>query len=283
MKRLVVTGDDFGLAEPVNEGIVESHLRGILTTASLMVSGAAANDAVERAKAVPSLHVGLHIVVVEGRPILPAAAVPDLVDANGEFSTALVRSGFSYFLLPRVRKQLEMEIRAQFESFRRTGLAMDHVNSHNHMHVHPTVLSLILKAGRDYGLKSVRLPFEPPIRSWRASGGSLFGKLAWSLFLTPWTGLMKSRLRTAGLRSNDYIFGMSDSGAMTTDRVLRFFRHLPPGSTEIYFHPATRRCAEIDRTMPDYQHEAEFAALTSSEVREDLHRRGIQRIAFSDL
>ena len=104
MKKLVVTGDDFGLAEPVNEAIVEAHRRGILTAASLMVGAGAAHDAVRRARGVPSLRVGLHLVVVEGRPVLPPEQVPDLVDKDGWFSRHLVRSGFRYYFNPSVRR-----------------------------------------------------------------------------------------------------------------------------------------------------------------------------------
>jgi len=89
MRKLIVTGDDFGLAVPVNEAIEEAHRRGILTTASLMVGAGAAADAVERARQLPTLRVGLHLVLVEGRPVLPPREIPDLVDGRGEFSTRL--------------------------------------------------------------------------------------------------------------------------------------------------------------------------------------------------
>lgn len=283
MKRIIITGDDFGLAAPVNEAIAEAHRSGILTAASLMVGAGAAPEAVELARNMPSLRVGMHLVLVEGKPVLLPADVPDLVNERGEFSTHLVRSGFNFFFRPGIRRQLEAEIRAQFEAFLKTGLPLDHVNTHNHMHVHPTILGLILKVGREYGLPAVRLPYEPPLRSWRASGRSLFGKIAAWAFLSPWMGLMKIRLRKARVRFNDFVFGMADSGAMTAELVLRFLRHLPAGVTEIYFHPATRRCPEIDRNMPDYQHEEEFKALTSKSVIEALSKAGAQRIAFSDL
>jgi hopanoid biosynthesis associated protein HpnK len=178
---------------------------------------------------------------------------------------------------------LEKEIRAQFEAFRQTGIPMDHVNAHNHMHVHPTILSLIIKVGREYGLKSVRVPFEPPLRSWRATGRSLAGKLGWAVFLAPWMNLMRLRLRAAGLNSNDCVFGMADSGDMRADLVIRFLEQIPEGVTEMYFHPATRRCPEIDRTMPTYRHEAEFAALISPDVMRAVQNGGIERIAFSDI
>jgi hopanoid biosynthesis associated protein HpnK len=283
MKKLIVTGDDFGLAEPVNEAIVEAHRRGILTTASLMVGAGSATDAVARARSVPSLKVGLHLVVVEGRPILAPNAVPNLVDRNGEFSRHLVRSGFKFFFRPAVRRQLEAEITAQFEAFRRTGFVLDHVNAHNHMHLHPTILTLMIKVGRRYGLRSIRFPYEPPLRSWRASHEGLGSKIGWWLFLGPWLQLMKKRLRRAGVQINDYLFGMASSGQMTLDRVMALLQQIPPGITEMYFHPATRRCPEIDRTMPDYKHEEEFRALTHPSVLDALKRCGIECVAFGDL
>jgi chitin disaccharide deacetylase len=283
LKKIIVTGDDFGLALPVNEAIVEAHRNGILTAASLMVGGEFCNDAVERARQAPSLKVGLHVTLVEGTPVLSAHNVPDLVDRDGAFSTHLARSGFKFFFLPGIRKQLETEIRAQFEAFQKTGFSLDHVNAHNHMHLHPTILGLIIKVGRDYGLKAVRIPKEPPVLSWRASGHSLAGRLISSVFLSPWMALMKYTLRKAGIQYNDYLFGMTDGGSMTTDLILRFVDNLPEGVTEFCFHPATRRSIEIDKTMPQYRHEGEFTALTSSSVQQALEARGIQRIAFSDL
>ncbi len=283
MKKLIVTGDDFGLAEPVNEAIVEAHRHGILTTASLMVGADAAGDAVGRARSCPTLRVGLHLVVVEGRPILPPEKIPDLVDRNGRFSERLVLSGFRYYFRPSVRKQLEDEIRAQYEAFRETGLALDHVNAHNHMHLHPTILSSLIEIGKDYGIQSVRFPYEPPVRSWRASRRSLGTKLAWWVFLAPWLMLMKTRMHRAGVQINDYLFGMADTGRMTPQLVVAMLREVPTGITEMYFHPASRRCPEIDRTMPEYQHEEEFKALTSSTVIDALKENRIDRCAFSDL
>ena len=283
MKRLIVTGDDFGLAEPVNEAIEEAHVNGILTTASLMVGAPASRDAVARAKRIPSLRVGLHLVLVEGKPVLPSASIPALVDKNGEFSTRLAEAGFRFFLLPGVRRQLEAVIRAQFQAYRTTGLPLDHANGHNHMHLHPTVLSLVLKVGREFGLAAVRVPYEPPLRSWRMSRRFLVSRLAASLSLTPWTGLMRTRLRRQKLRCNDFVFGMFDTGAMTTEQTLRVIGRLPDGVTEIYFHPATRRCPEIDRAMPEYRHEQELAALTSPLVKEALQAANIERISFGDL
>ncbi len=283
MKRVIITGDDFGLAVPVNEAIAEAHRRGILTAASLMVAAPASGDAVMRAQRLPSLRVGLHLVLVEGKPILPIAQVSTLVDARGDFSRHLVRAGFRFFFRPGVRRQLEAEIRAQFESFRKTGLELDHVNAHNHMHLHPTVLDLMIKVGVDYGMRAVRIPFEPPLLSWRATRKGLVRKVTAAVLLSPWTGRMKARLLRAGLHTNDRVFGKNDSGGMTAGLVCKFLRHLPDGVTEIYFHPAIRTCREIASCMPGYRHEEEFRALTDPALQDAFRRAGAERIAYADL
>ena len=109
MKGLIVTADDFGAAEEVNDAVEQAHREGILTAASLMVSAPAAGDAVARAREMPRLRVGLHLVLVEGRPTLPPSSVPDLVDADGMFRADMTSAAIRMFFLPRVRRQLEAE------------------------------------------------------------------------------------------------------------------------------------------------------------------------------
>lgn len=283
LKRLIVTGDDFGLSLPVNEAIEIAHTQGILTTTCLMVGAPEAANAIERARRLPGLGVGLHIVVVRGRPVLPPAAVPDLVDGDGGFDTDLVRAGFRFFFLPRVRTQLAAEIRAQFEAFRDSGLVLDHVNAHNHMHLHPTVLGLILKIGGAYGLRAVRLPFEPLVRAGGRWGGGILPRLIRRSFLVPWVALMKWRLRSAGIRCNDYVFGIHDCGRMDRDRLLAVLGRLPDGVSEVFCHPAARPWRDVDPTAERYRFEDEFNALIDPDVRAAVARSGAQLIAFRDL
>ena len=283
MRRLIITGDDFGLAVPVNEAIEEAHRNGILTTASLMVGAAHAADAIERAKRLPMLKVGLHLVLVEGRPVLSPVEIPDLVDERGAFSTRFLQAGLKFFFYPGIARQLEAETRAQFQAFTRTGLVLDHVNAHNHMHLHPTVLNIILKVGQDFGLRSIRLPYEPLLPSLRVCRDAWAVRVMTWAMLWPWTRLVKLRVKSAGMECNDFVFGLHDSGHLTSDLFDRLIRCLPAGVTEIYCHPATRRCPEIDETMGDYENEAEFKALLNPDIREALMRHGVQRLTFSQL
>lgn len=264
----------------VNEAIELAHRSGILSTASLMVGGRAVDDAISRARRMPTLRVGLHIVLVDGEPVLDPRKVPALVDASGAFSTQLVRSGFNFYFNAAARQQLQAEIRAQFEAFRATGLALDHVNGHNHMHIHPTVLAAIIAVGRDFGIASLRVPYEPLVPSWRANHTDFGGRFGNSVVLAPMLAFMRARVRAAGLFCNDYVFGVTDSGHMTKDRVAAFLRELPDGVTEMYMHPATSRWPG----MPSYsQCEDELAALVDPQIAQFVRTSEIVAATYSEL
>lgn len=264
MRRVTFSADDFGLSVAVNEAIERAHRDGILDAASLMVAAPAAADAVRRAKALPSLRVGLHLVVIEGPAVLPPADIPDLVDAAGQFPSDQLGLGIRYFFRPRIRRQLAAEIRAQFQAFAATGLTLDHANAHKHMHLHPTVGRMLLDIGRAFGLPAIRVPSEPPAVMARCGTPVGLGDRA----LYAWTRLLRHQARSAGITANDHCFGLAWSGHMTAARVRTLLGHLPEGHSEIYFHPATGRDATIDRLMPEYEHEAEFAALMDRGLRD---------------
>jgi hopanoid biosynthesis associated protein HpnK len=260
---LIITADDFGLHEAVNEAVELASRAGILCAASLMVGAAASADAVRRARELPQLRVGLHLVLTDGSPTLPPAEIKALVDSHGRFRSRLVTDAARYFLSPRARRQLEAEIRAQFKAFAATGLALDHVNAHKHFHIHPTVLGLMLRVGREFGVRAVRLPYEP---AELVQPPSLLASVAgWSM--TPWLRLMQRRLERAGVLSNDHLLGIHHSGAMNETTLLESIKRLPYGVTEIYLHPATESGATIARSMSDYRHADELAALRSPRIR----------------
>ena len=254
----------------------QAHRGGLLTTASLMVAGPAAADAVRRARALPQLRVGLHLVVIEGPAVGPA---PGLVDADGQFPSDQLRLGIDYFFRRGARRALAAEIRAQFAAFAVTGLRLDHANAHKHMHLHPTVGRLMLEAGMEHGLPAVRIPAEPPA-TMRACGAApnLGDRL-----LCAGTRVLRAQALRAGMRCNDHAFGIAWSGHMTAKRMIRLATHLPPGVSEIYFHPATHRDARLTRLMPDYKHEAELAALVDPAVRAALAQAGAAQTSYDAL
>ena len=279
MKSLIVCADDFGFDPAVNEAVEAAHRHGILSTASLMVGAPAAADAVACARRLPDLRVGLHLVLVDGRPVLPIREIPGMVRGDGEFDRNMVRAGMRWFFLPRVRRQLAHEIRAQFEAFRATGLPLDHVNTHKHMHVHPSVAALIVEIGRDYGMKAVRVPAEPVAVLRRACPGERYRTPLYS----PWSNALRRRLRRAGLCVNDHAFGIAWSGGMVEERWLRLLPYLPDGVSEIYCHPATERTPPLAAAMPGYRHRDELAALLSPSVRNRIAELRINLVGYREL
>jgi hopanoid biosynthesis associated protein HpnK len=276
---LIVCADDFGLDPAVNQAVEEAHCRGILSTASLMVSAPAAADAVARAHRLPGLRVGLHLVLVDGCPVLPMDHVGGLTRRTGEFDRNMARAALRFFFLPQIRRELAMEIRAQFEAFRATGLQLDHVNAHKHMQLHPTIARLIVKIGLGYGLKAVRVPREPVEALRQAFPDE---RCPMPLY-RPWIECLHRRLQRAGLIFNDHIFGLAWSGAMTEERLLRLLPHLPKGVSEVYLHPATERSSALAAAMPGYRHQEEFAALLSLVLRSRIDELGIKLVTYSDM
>ncbi len=266
----------------MNAAIEAAHTQGVLTSASLMMGEAATADAIARARRLPDLKVGLHLALIEANPISAREAIPGLIGQDGRFPSAMVRAGFRFFFLPQIRAQLAREIRAQFSLFAATGLPLDHVNTHKHIHLHPTVARLILDIGQEFGLKAMRIPYEPhgPIAA--ATGGPAaagFGDAALRL----WTRQLRAAVRKRGLVANDQVFGLAWSGAMDEEKLLALIPHLPNGVSEIYFHPATTLTPGLAQTMPTYHHADELAALISPRVKESLAANGIARTSFTDL
>jgi chitin disaccharide deacetylase len=263
---------------------------GTLTAASLMVTAPAAADAVRRALALPQLRVGLHLTLADGRAELPPDAIPHLVDGGGEFRSrrgpGLAVEGWRWFALPAARRELKAEIRAQFAAFERTGLPLDHVNAHKHLHLHPTVLETILEVGREFDLPAVRLPAEPLWFATRRAAerrGAAVATVAGAAGLAPWLALMRRRIDAAGLARNDQVFGIAASGAMDEPTLLAILARLPGGVTEIYLHPAIVAGRAIAGSVPSYRHTDELAALLSRRVETAMTQCGAARGGFLDL
>ncbi len=234
-----------------------------------MVGAPAAADAVERARALPNLRVGLHIVLVDGAPVTDRAHIPGLVDRSGRLRNDLARYGAQIAVNSSLRRQVAKEIAAQFEAYRSTGLPLDHVNAHRHFHLHPAVAGSIMTIGRRYGMRALRVPVEP----WRIVADidpqtrRQLGRIT-----APWAKWLRRRARRAGLTTADAVFGLAWSGAMTPTRLAALIGRLPPGVIEIYLHPAVTNA--FAGAAPGYRYAEEFAALRDSDCIAAVRRSG---------
>jgi hopanoid biosynthesis associated protein HpnK len=278
MRQLIVVADDFGVSPAVNAAVVAAHRHGILTAASLLVNETASAEAVALAHANPTLAVGLHLALSLSRATLPAAHIPHLVDAEGRFPASSAWAGLRYQFSRATRRELADEIRAQLARFRATGLVLDHVTGHQHVHMHPQVLTILLDCAGEYGIAAFRVVRDDLGQNLRLDRARLGYKLShWAMF-GPLGRHAARRVHTAGLAMADRVRGLYQDGRMTTAHLRALLRDLPVGVTEIYAHPSTAPDGDPQRLPQE-----ELAALTDAGVRALVATRGIALTSYTAL
>lgn len=276
MKRLIIISDDFGLSSGVNRAVEQAWRDGLLTGASIMPGAAAFDEAVMIARRNPALQIGLHLTLVQGRGVLPRAAIPDLVDADGNFSDNPVTAGFRYFIDRGLYCQLKREIEAQIKRVLDAGIPLTHIDGHLNMHLHPTVFRILAELMPRYGITTFRLARERLSENLRFDRERIFGKTLENVIFGFLTDHARPELDRMGIRYASEVKGVLNSGRMTEEYILNIIDGVQEGLTEIYFHPGILPDAEISRRMPDYRHQEELAAITSPQVRQRLQELQIQ-------
>ncbi len=270
-QRLIVNADDFGLSPSVNTAVIRAHGEGILTTASLMVNEKGFAQAVKLARENPQLGIGLHLTLLMGHSVLPPEKIPGLVNSSGEFSNKPVATGIRYFFKPDLREQLRAEIHAQFEKFRATGLPLDHVNGHLHLHLHPVVFQLLMDDAAQLGVRRMRLTRDCLARSRRMARGRWFYRISHALIYEWLATRARNPLRQRGIRHAEITFGLLQNARVDEEYILKLLPELPPGDSELYSHPS----------LDEFKHE--FDALVSPRVKEQIDRLGIELIRYQNL
>ena len=270
-RRLIVNADDLGLHPGINAGVLHAHREGIVTSASLCPNGAAFDDAVSRLRETPTLDVGVHLTVVGGEmPIL--RDLPTLAP-SGRLPHTFGRL-FRDLALGRVRRaEIEAEMAAQVERAREAGVRVSHLDSHQHVHLHPALLGPVIAIAQRFGIAAVRAARRVrPIRGMRAALLALLSRPA------------SARVRAAGLKSPDCFVGADDSGRLDAGRLERLLDALPDGTSELLCHPGTG-AAGIAEAYPDwnFRWDDETQALTAPRTRERLRQAGVTLTSYREL
>jgi hopanoid biosynthesis associated protein HpnK len=262
----IINGDDFGFSTGVNQAIIQAHTEGVLTSTSLMVTGAAAAAAIALAHQHPTLGVGLHLVLVCGRAVLPAEQIPNLVDSAGNFLNRAALAGLKYQFSAAARQELRQEIRAQLEKFQQSGLKMSHVDGHLHLHAHPVVLGILIELASEFGIKRIRLPFEELDFTLKLDPTHWLDKATGWWIFCQLRQRGEQRLRQAGIGCPQRVYGLLKSGGITEAYLLGLIPQIQAQSIEIYAHPAIALLGE-PANGPLGAGEQELAALLSDQVK----------------
>lgn len=271
IRRLIVNADDFGRSSSINQAVARAYREGILTTASLMVNEPAAAEAVRLAKENPRLGVGLHLSLVCGTAALPHAQIPNLADANGQFRSNPVAAGCAYFFSSQCRAQLAREIEEQFRRFHATGLKLDHVNGHLHLHLHPAVFGILMSNGERWGVRAMRLTRDDLPLNARLSAGQWPYRISHAFIYRVLSGRARRALERRKIRHTEVVFGLLQNARVDTPFVEKLLPELPVGDSELYSHPS------LD------QFRNEFDALISPTTRSLVRQLGVQLIRYQDL
>ena len=262
MSYLIINADDFGFSQGVNAAIIQAHEEGVLTSTSLMVSGDAAQEAIALAKNHPHLAVGLHLVLVCGKSVLPPAQIPNLVDSQGNFSNNPTQAGLSYQFNPATRAELRLEISAQLEKFRDSGLNLAHVDGHLHLHVHPVILNILTEFAAEFKIKFIRLPSEELTKNLKIDQRNLLTKIIWSIVFGQLRRYGEGLLKANQIKFANRVYGLLQTGDMSEKYLLDLIPQIEAELVEIYSHPA------LVNTETNNGGEVELAALLSQEVRQ---------------
>jgi chitin disaccharide deacetylase len=271
VRRLIVNADDFGLSHSVNAAVICAHREGILTSASLMVNECDFDEAVKLAKENPKLGVGLHLTLLMSHSTLPSNTIPALVNARREFSKNPISVGLNYFFKRSLREELRAEIHAQFEKFHSTGLPLDHVNGHLHLHLHPAIFNILMEDSEQLGIRRLRLTRDCLSRSRKMSRGRYFYKISHAAIFEFLSSRARKSLEAKKIRHTRITFGLLQNSRVDENYILKLLPELPSGDSELYSHPS----------LDEFKHE--FDALISPRVKEQIKKLGIELIRYQDL
>ena len=278
MPQLIVNADDMGLSEGVNEGIVHAHVNGMVTSTSLMANGAAFNHAVELLRTVPSLDVGIHLTLVEEKPILGAELVPSLLGED-ENLHAHATIFFRKYMLGQVDlRQIRKELEAQIQKVVSHGIKISHIDSHQHLHMLPAVFSIIVNLAKTYGIPCIRIPAEFLCRYMFQDPGK-FPRVG-QLVVLKW---LKQLCGKGNLQHCDYFTGFFYGGRLDRANLLAVLQNLPKeGTCELMCHPGEEDSGKGYEHW-GYKKEEELAALTDPWILDWISKNCITLITFPEL
>ena len=272
MKRLIVTADDVGLHRGMTEAAVHAHRNGIVTACSIVANGRELDHALDLLRATPTLDTGVHLTLVEERPLSPVETVKTLCNADGTFYKNYV-SFFAHYVIERVRMDEVMrEFRLQIERVLASGLPIRHLNGHQHLHLFPGVLGVTLRLAEEY-----RIPFVRTVEE-KSRGRSGFMRAAAIKVLSQHGKVARPKIVSRGFRTSDRSIGVADAGHLTVETLLALLEEVGDGTTELVVHPGLGQESLSSAYDWKYDWEIETAALCDPRVKEKVGQLGVELV-----
>lgn len=286
MRRLIVNADDFGFTSGVNRAIVEAHVRGVVTSSTLMANGPAFEEAAQLARQAPKLSIGCHVVLIDGRPVLSSKQIPSLTNAFH------FRDGLLTFAARAMTGRIDpdeiiAEVTAQIRKIQSQGIAVSHLDTHKHTHLFPQILRPLLRAAAACGIRALRNPFGPrlPLRSTDLlARPGLWTRHAELRVLGRFAGKFREAVDRDGFITPDGTLGIVVTGSLDETLFRAIARNVPQGSWEFVCHPGYNDAdLQLAGTRLRESRETELRVLTMPAAREVLLQEGIELISYHEL
>jgi hopanoid biosynthesis associated protein HpnK len=287
---LIINADDFGYTSGVNRAIVEAHTRGVVTSATVMANSPGFEEAARLARTVPELSIGCHVVLIDGKPALPADQVPSL--ANQDSEDVKFRDGLKSFaaraLTGRMNAaEIEAEAAAQIRTVQSAGIKVSHIDTHKHTHLFPAVLSPLLRAASACGVRAVRNPLGPrfPLRSTHLlRRPSFWTRYAEVRVLRRFARKFREAVGREGFSTPDGTLGIEVTGVLDETLFRAIAESIPEGTWEFVCHPGYNDADLLaSKTRLRKSRETELRVLTLPDAKQMLSDRGIELISYHDL
>jgi len=280
-KRIIINADDFGLCEGVNKAVAQAHTDGVLTSATIMANMPAANKAVKIAKQLPTLGVGVHLNLFDGRPLSKAPCIECLVGADGRFAYSPAKLSLLSMARHKIKNAIRTEFSAQIQWLIDNGLAPTHLDSHKHIHSFPAIFPIVCDLARRFKIGTVRFTFEPKSLS----------RMPWPL--TSENGKKKAkklrttakinRMQNPNFLKADALLGIAHSGKIDVNFFRAVTLYNSAQTAEVMTHPALPNSLDPDQTRLVQRRKAEFDALCSERTKWYFKDAGIKLVHYGQL
>lgn len=208
-RNIFIVADDLGLAKPINDGIIFLLTNGSIDGASIMADGEAFKDALEKLKNLKNPNIGIHFVLIEEKPVSKKEAISSLVNKKGRFWPDY-NVFFAKYLTGKIKKDdIHRELKAQIDNCVNSGINIKFINSHQHLHLLPGILKIVINLAIEYHIPYIRTVDEP-----FRFGNSGFIRKIQLLLLKTLSRLAKKKIMEGGLKSNDIFIGFLKAGSL---------------------------------------------------------------------
>ena len=280
-RRIIINADDFGLCDGVNKAVAWAHSDGILTSATIMVNMPAAEKAVKIAKKLPSLGVGVHLNLTEGRPISKEPCIDRLLDSDGQFAHSPFKLSLLSLAGHKIREAIRTELAAQIQWVIDHGLKPTHLDSHKHIHSFPALFSIVCQSARSFQIPAIRWTFEPKELS----------RIPWPM--TSEEGRIRAlkvrimakinRMQNKDFLKIDALLGIAHTGKIDVNFFKAVTLYNSAATVEVMTHPGLTDGLDEDKTRLLHQRKIELDALCSGKTRQYFKDAGIKLVHYGQL